>query len=344
MMTRFSTLGLGGLILIGLAGPTRTQAWDDPKPPTSSQRDELFKKAFRDANDDKFSEAIETIDALFKVSPDDRSGLLLLSVMTSMAADQTKGDSAAKVVLLRRCVDAVGRLQEHHKPLSSQEMKVVDSVQLIPPRIAALEGKPEKALDDLARIVADGSDRFAVIEMHPDFDSVRRLPDYNTKMLAANQSAVRQALADFKSFPFDFNLKTVDGKAVKLADFRGNVTIVDVWGTWCPPCREEIPHFVALAQKLATKDFKIVGINCNEQGSPEEVKKTVNDFIDEYKIPYPCVLNDDAIESKIPEFQGYPTTLFADRSGKVRYSQVGYVPSVRLEAIVETLLAEPTSK
>ena len=340
MLTRLFTLGLSGLLLCGQSGPI--QAQDDPKPPTSPRRNDLFKKAFQLANDDKFDEAIATLDEMFKVSPDDRTGLVFLSVMTGMAADRAKTDNAAKIALLRRCVDAVNRLQEHYKPLSSQELKVVDSIQLIPPRIAALEGKPEKALDDLAKIVADGSDRYTIIGTHPDFESVRRLPDYNSKMLAANQSAVRQALADFESFPFDFNLKTVDGKVVKLADFRGNVTIVDVWGTWCPPCREEIPHFVDLAQKLADKDFKIVGINCNEQGTPEEVKKTVNDFIAEYKIPYPCVLNDDAIEGKIPEFQGYPTTLFTDRGGKVRFSQVGYMPSVRLEAIVTTLLAEPT--
>ena len=344
MLTRLLTLGLAGLILFAPLGSTRVQAQDDPKPPTSPERDELFKKAFQLANDDNFTEAIATLDKMFEVAPDDRSGLLLLSVMTSMAADRAKTDNAAKVALLRRSRDTVQRLQERYKPLSSQEKKVVDSVQLVPARVAALEGKPDQALDDLAQIVADGTSRFLVIEMHPDFESVRRLPAYHARMLAANQTAVKKAMTDFESFPFDFNLKTVDGKAVKFADFRGKVTIVDVWGTWCPPCREEIPHFVDLAKKFADQDFGIVGINCNEQGSPEEVKKTVNDFIDEYKISYPCVLNDNTIESKIPDFQGYPTTLFADRGGKVRFAQVGYLPSVRLEAIVTLLLAEPTGK
>ena len=72
------------------------------------------------------------------------------------------------------------------------------------------------------------------------------------------------------------------------------------------------------------------------------MKKTVNDFIAANKIPYPCLVNDETIESKIPEFEGYPTTLFLDRAGKVRLKLMGYQPLARLEAIAATLLAEPT--
>ena len=340
MLTRLFALGLAGLVFTG--STSQVQAQKDSKPPTASPRDELFKKAFQLANDDNFAEAIANLDKLFLVSPDDRSGLLLLSVMTNMAANQAEKDNAAKVTMLRRSVDAVHRLEDRYKPLSPQESKVVDSIELTPARISALEGKPEQSLDALAKIVAGGSDRYVIIDMHPDFESVRRLPDYQAKMLAANQTAVHKAMADFKPFPFDFDLKTIDGKPFKLSDTKGKVTIVDIWGTWCPPCREEIPHFVDLAKKFAGKDFGIVGINCNEQGSPEEVKKTVNDFIAEYKIPYPCVLDDETTASKVPDFQGYPTTLFTDRTGKVRFSQVGYMPIGRLEAIVTSLLDEPT--
>jgi thioredoxin-related protein len=58
---------------------------------------------------------------------------------------------------------------------------------------------------------------------------------------------------------------------------------------------------------------------------------------------YRCVINneDDRTEGKIPGFQGYPTTLFLDRTGKVRLTLVGYTPKAKLEAIITTLLAEP---
>ena len=59
---------------------------------------------------------------------------------------------------------------------------------------------------------------------------------------------------------------------------------------------------------------------------------------------YPWVLNDDKTEEKIPDLQGYPTTLFLDRTGRVRLKLGGYTPMARLDAIVATLLAEPAAK
>ena len=146
--------------------------------------------------------------------------------------------------------------------------------------------------------------------------------------------------SQIKSFPFDFELKDTDDKTVTLADYKGKVTIVNVWGTWCPPCRKEIPHFVDLYKEFKDKGLEIVGINCNEQGSRDQVKKKIKDFAKENKIEYKCVLNDEKTEDKIPGFQGYPTTLFLDRTGKVRLMLVGYTPKAKLEAIITTLLAE----
>src|SRR2546421_318352 len=56
----------------------------------------------------------------------------------------------------------------------------------------------------------------------------------------------KKALAGDPLFDFDLDVKTIDGKKIKLSELKGKVVIVDVWGTWCPPCRKEIPHFVKL--------------------------------------------------------------------------------------------------
>jgi len=61
---------------------------------------------------------------------------------------------------------------------------------------------------------------------------------------------VAQSLAQFTPFEFDFDLTDVDGNRLSKADDAGKVLIVDVWGTWCPPCREELPHFVALNREF----------------------------------------------------------------------------------------------
>ena len=67
----------------------------------------------------------------------------------------------------------------------------------------------------------------------------------------------------------------------------------------------------------------------------------IKDFAAAHKIEYACLVNDDKTEAKVPNFRGYPTTLFLDRSGKVRLrSRRPDPPKVRLEAIITTLLAE----
>ena len=179
------------------------------------------------------------------------------------------------------------------------------------------------------------------LESTKDLEPLRKLPAYKLAVEESVRAGIVAEMASFESFPFTFELKDVDDSPVNLVDYKGKVTIVDVWGTWCPPCREEIPHFVDLYKRYNAKGLEIVGINCNEKGPAAEVRATIKAFVAETKIPYKCVLNDEKTEEKIPGFQGYPTTLFLDRSGKVRAMTVGYVAKAKLEAIVSTLLAEP---
>jgi hypothetical protein len=65
-------------------------------------------------------------------------------------------------------------------------------------------------------------------------------------------------------------------------------------------------------------------------------------FVKENKIPYPCVIGDDKTQEQIPDFEGFPTTLFLDRAGKVRLKVVGYHSMADLDAIVSMLLDEKT--
>ena len=114
--------------------------------------------------------------------------------------------------------------------------------------------------------------------------------------------------------------------------------IVDIWGTWCPPCREEIPHFIKLKDAYAD-DLAIVGINY-EDGEGDEVVERIRQFATERGMNYPCVIGDQATQDQVPNLQGFPTTLFLDREGKVRLKVVGYHPYEKLEAYINVLLSE----
>jgi len=148
----------------------------------------------------------------------------------------------------------------------------------------------------------------------------------------------RQELAETKTFAFDFELPDLDARPVKLADFKGKLLIVDIWGTWCPPCCREIPHFIKLRNQYGD-DLEIVGVNY-EEGSHDEVVQKIREFVDEQGINYACVVGDPDTQSQIPDFRGFPTTLLIDREGQVRLKLVGYHPYEKLDAVVSELIAE----
>lgn len=155
--------------------------------------------------------------------------------------------------------------------------------------------------------------------------------------------AARMALADLaagESYPFSFTATDLDGNQHSLADYEGKVVIVDFWGTWCPPCRAEIPSFVALQEKYGDQGFQMLGLNYERGDSAEENLQQVIDFAAENNINYPCMMGDDETRAQVPDFRGYPTTFFIDRTGKVRMTAVGLHEEAYLEAIIKALLAE----
>lgn len=183
------------------------------------------------------------------------------------------------------------------------------------------------------------------ISSDKDLDNLRERPDFKKMASELSAKAVDMARTEFaeliaesKPFPFDFQLKDLNGKTVKLSDYKGKYLIVDIWGTWCPPCRAEIPHFIDLLKKYQPKGLEIVGINYEGGEDEKEDIEKIKKFNKEFGVPYTCVIGDEKTQKQVPNFQGYPTTLFLDKSGTVRMMIVGGEPLYRLEAAVEALM------
>jgi len=133
----------------------------------------------------------------------------------------------------------------------------------------------------------------------------------------------------------EFVLKDLEGQEVKLTDFQGKVLILDFWATWCGPCREEIPGFIALQSQYAAKGFSMIGISTDRGAA------VVTAFAKEWKIPYPLLMAGEKVQQDYGEIAAIPTTFVVDKKGIIRYTSVG-VPSDRLvfQRHVEELLAE----
>ncbi len=145
--------------------------------------------------------------------------------------------------------------------------------------------------------------------------------------------------ARFEPFPFDFQVTDVDGRDLRLADYRGQVVVVDFWGTWCGPCRASIPSFVRLQEQHGPQGLQVLGLNY-EQGPPDVAAADVRRFRQTEAITYPCALGTTRIQSQVPGFRGYPTTIILDKQGQVRARLEGLHQYAELEAVVKPLLAE----
>ncbi len=131
----------------------------------------------------------------------------------------------------------------------------------------------------------------------------------------------------------DFALKSVDGKTVKLSDYKGKVVIIDFWATWCPPCRKGIPDLISI-QKEFKKNVVIIGISLDA----DKTLKDVPGFVKEYKINYPIVYGDDKVVADYGGIQGIPTAFVIDKKGNVVDKHVGLVPKETYVKKIKELL------
>ena len=120
-------------------------------------------------------------------------------------------------------------------------------------------------------------------------------------------------------------MRTLDGRTISSADWRGKVTIVNFWATWCDPCREEIPDLVALQRKY-DKYVQIVGI-AQDEAPPAVVQR----FAAERPVNYPIVMLTPELETAFPGVYALPTSYLIDRDGRIVQKHVGMLTAARTE-------------
>ena len=134
------------------------------------------------------------------------------------------------------------------------------------------------------------------------------------------------SVSDLRStrVPADFDIRTVDGRTIKLSSYHGKVVVMDFWATWCPPCRQETPQLARIARENRDRGVEVVGLHIDDRGksSPEDIRK----FIDNYGIDYTVGLaTDDMFTAYLgTKDDTIPQTLVFGRDGRLIKHLIGW--------------------
>ena len=137
-------------------------------------------------------------------------------------------------------------------------------------------------------------------------------------------------------------MKDLNDRDVTLAQYKGQVVLVNFWATWCAPCKIEIPWMIEFQKKYSSRGFTILGVSMDEDG-----KKAINPFLEKERFDvdgqkeamnYPILLGNDSIADKFGSIMGLPTSMLFSRDGKKVKTIVGLVNHDDIAKAIEDLL------
>ena len=150
---------------------------------------------------------------------------------------------------------------------------------------------------------------------------------------AASSTPSDSTASDSTAPPWTLN--DLDGKPVSLSDFKGKVVVLDLWATWCPPCRAEIPHFIEIQNEYQDKGVTVVGMSIDSI-VPADVAK----FVKDNGMNYPIVMADEKTATAYGADQGIPFTVVIDKNGNVVARHLGYTDKSVFEDDIKKTLAQ----
>jgi DsbE subfamily thiol:disulfide oxidoreductase len=128
-------------------------------------------------------------------------------------------------------------------------------------------------------------------------------------------------------------LQDADGKTIHSSDFKGKVVVLDFWATWCPPCKAEIPSFIALQKEYGKNGLAVIGVSVDEGGAD-----VVKSFAQQSGMNYTVVLADDKTTQAFGGIDAIPTTFIIDREGRIVTKHLGFTEKDEFEKELKPLL------
>ena len=134
---------------------------------------------------------------------------------------------------------------------------------------------------------------------------------------STSEQSLKTVGSESKMAP-NFTLMNMQGEPVTLSQYRGKVVILNLWATWCPPCREEMPSMERLYLKYKDQGLVILAVSADENG-----KKAVSQFLQRTPYSFPILLDSDSVVQNAYGVFRFPETFIIDRNGIVVKKIIG---------------------
>jgi thiol-disulfide isomerase/thioredoxin len=132
-----------------------------------------------------------------------------------------------------------------------------------------------------------------------------------------------------------FTLATLDGKKVSLSDYKGRPVLVNFWGTWCAPCKIEMPWFEEFRKQYAAQGFEILGLTDDVDAGNEAIAKVVK----KTGVTYPILLTDGKVQKSYGGLDYLPVSFYVDKNGVVVEQTAGLGSKDEIEAHIKKTIA-----
>lgn len=147
--------------------------------------------------------------------------------------------------------------------------------------------------------------------------------------LVAVAEASQAAAAENVTLAPAFTVRGLDGRNVRLSDFKGKAVVLDFWATWCGPCRASMPHLNEMQGRFSRQGLVVLGLSVDD-AEPQTVRR----FADRLGVKFRMAMADDRILDLYGPIRSIPTTFFINRRGEVTRRVVGYIDRETLEGYV----------
>jgi len=131
----------------------------------------------------------------------------------------------------------------------------------------------------------------------------------------------------------DFELQTITGETIKLSDLRGQAVLVNLWATWCPPCRAEMPAIEKMHNEYKDDGLVVLAVNMTYQ----DTASNITPFLDEYGLTFPILLDVNNSVGTAYQLRSLPSSFFIDRDGIITEVVIG---GPMAEALLRTRVEE----